>query len=1182
VPWLNALVPILIGSGVVVGLYQIIRAFRIGNIRTRLIIAFMALLLPVVGIALVSVVTSYQWGLRQITDHLESVALVKEAEINRWTNELQTALTLAMRRREVSEDGQVIEHDLVDFVNVLLQESPDSTDYQIVYNHLQSDLEQTVAQMQLFQRAFLIGPDGLVLVSTDAEQVGDDYGDQEYFRRGLDGFYIEPPSSSSVVAPRLLNVAHPVVDSQGQTVAVLVGSPSMDVLNDIVSGHAELGEVGQVYLVSKDYVRLTDARFTETDIRTVGALAVIENQANGSEFYRDASGVTVVGIYRWLPKLQVALLAEQEQTEALEFLYIMTGIIVGVSLAAIGLAIAAWLFIARGISNPLANLIDTAVQIAAGDLDRVADVEREDEIGAMARTFNDMTSRMKDLIRSLQERTEELESRTREIEASQRVTFAASARTDPDELLNLVVNLMRDQFHLYHAQVYIVDEEEQTAVLRQSTGYAGRQLLRRKHKIPLDSLALVTKAIRDGESVVVDDVARDPNFLPNPLLPDTRSELVVPLKTADRVIGVLDVQDRNPGRFTPNIVALFQTIVDQVAFLFENSDLLLRVTEQTETLTTFTEQLRTSAEIARRLGAILDPDHLLQQVVELIRSRFGLYHVHVYVMDITGVAEGVGEGQLVVRAGSGDVGRVLCERRHSVPLDHERSLVARAARARDTLLVEDTTLESDFVPNPLLPQTRSEMAVSLIAGDRVLGVLDLQDDQPGRFTQAERDTLTTLAGQIATALQTAALFEQAQARLRVSRALSGTQTEEQVLDAVVQAAGFYPDARFSLYTIDPEVEELTAVVRRNETFDSGIPSVLPVGTRVTPTQFKLLEHVSSGTTFVSSNFVLDRRVDQSSREVAHRQGVVSMALCPIPSVVHGDGLSGVLLASSREEGYFDERKMSFYQALAEQGSVALHTARLYDEIQRTAEQLRELDRLKSEFLANMSHELRTPLNSIIGYTEIMLMGLEGEMDPDTYEDVEAIHSNGRHLLRLINDVLDMAKIDAGRMMLNIEEHSIDSLFDDAREGVNKLLKTKPISMFVEVEEDVPMVEGDRLRLNQIIQNLLTNAITFTEKGFVTLRAYTDRSGREGSDWVCIEVEDSGIGIPEDKLEVIFDRFQQADGSSTRTFGGSGLGLSITRQLVHMHGGVIEVKSQPGEGSTFTVRLPVRRRELSAG
>ncbi len=1176
VPWLPALITTAIGTAVLVAIYQVFRAFRIGNIRTRLIIAFMALLLPVVGISIISVVMFYQWGVGQITGHLESVAVIKEAEIKRWANEVQTILTLAMHRRETSVEGQTDEHDLAEFVNVLLREPSDSEDYQTAYRRLQGDLEQMVAQMQLFERAFLIGSDGRVLAATDIGQVGDDYGDQEYFQRGLDEFYIEAPSRVSVLGLRLVNAAHPVVDSRGQTVAVLVGSTSIDVLNEIVSGHAELGEVGQVYLVSRDYTRLTDARFMARHVQTEGSVAAIENQADGFKSYNDVSGAPVVGIYHWLPELQVALLAEQDQTEALGFMFTMIGIIVGVSLAAVGLAIAAWLFIAQGISNPLANLIDTAVRISAGDLDRVAEVEREDEIGAMAQTFNDMTARVKDLIRSLQERTEELEARTREIEASQRVTFAASARTDPDDLLSLVVNLMRDQFHLYHVQVYIVDEEKQTAVLRQSTGYAGRQLLGRKHQISLDSLSLVTKAIRDGEPVVVDDVTQDPSFLPNPLLPDTRSELVVPLKAGDKSIGALDVQSRMARRFPSNIVLLFQTMADQVTFLFENSDLLVRVTEQTEMLTIFTDQLRTSADIARQLTAILDPDYLLQQVVELIRSRFGLYHVHIYVMDAPTIGEEQEGERLVVRAGSGDVGRVLCEQRYFVPYDHQKSLVSRAARARDTLLVVDTVLESNFLPNPLLPQTRSEMAVPLVAGDRVLGVLDLQDDQPGRFTQAERDTLTTLAGQIATALQTAALFEQAQARLRVSRALSGTQTEDQVLDAIAQAAGFYPEARFSLYTIEPEMDELTAVVRRNETFDSEIPSILPVGTRVTPAQFKLLDQVSSDAAFVSPNFSADRRVDRSSREIAGRQGVTSMALCPIPSAALGGGMSGVMLASSKEEGYFDERKMSFYQSLAEQGSVALHTARLYDEIQQTYEQLRELDRLKSEFLANMSHELRTPLNSIIGYTEIMLMGLEGEMDPDTYEDVEAIHSNGRHLLRLINDVLDMAKIDAGRLMLNVEEHHADSLFDDARESVAKLLKTKPISLFAEVEDDLPMIQGDRLRLNQIIQNLLTNAITFTEKGYVTLRAYADRGGRDGSDWICIEIEDTGIGIPEDKLEVIFDRFQQADGSSTRTFGGSGLGLSITRQLVHMHGGVIEVKSQPGEGSTFTVRLPLRQ------
>ncbi|MBN1179426.1 MAG: GAF domain-containing protein, partial [Anaerolineae bacterium] len=349
----------------------------------------------------------------------------------------------------------------------------------------------------------------------------------------------------------------------------------------------------------------------------------------------------------------------------------------------------------------------------------------------------------------------ELVERTRELEASQRVTLAATERVTPDELLDLVVNLIRDQFDLYHAQVYLVDEGEQAAVLRQSTGYAGRQLLQRKHRIPLDATALVTQAVHTGEPVLVDDVTRSPSFMANPLLPETRSELVVPLRREGRVIGVLDVQDRTPGRFSPSTIALFQTIADQTVILFENNALLEEVTRRTEALGLFTDQLRTSADIARRLATILDPDELLEEVVELLQSRFGLYHAHIYLLDEDA-------HMLRMQIGSGEVGRVLKERRHTIPLDAEQSLVAQAARSKASVLVSDTEQEPAFMPNPLLPQTRSELAIPLVVSDKVLGVLDLQANQPNRFTEVDRDTFRSLAGQVATSLQTAELFTQVQ------------------------------------------------------------------------------------------------------------------------------------------------------------------------------------------------------------------------------------------------------------------------------------------------------------------------------------------------------------------------------------------------------------------------------------
>ncbi len=300
-----------------------------------------------------------------------------------------------------------------------------------------------------------------------------------------------------------------------------------------------------------------------------------------------------------------------------------------------------------------------------------------------------------------------------------------------------------------------------------------------------------------------------------------------------------------------------------------------------------------------------------------------------------------------------------------------------------------------------------------------------------------------------------------------------------------------------------------------------------------------------------------------------------MAIVPI--TVGNDWL-GVITATSKIEGYFDEDKLHLYRTLADQGAVALRTARLYDETQRTSERLKEVDRLKSEFLANMSHELRTPLNSILGYTEVMLMGIDGEMDPETQADVQAIYDNGQHLLHLISDILDLAKIEAGRLNLNFESVDIRPLIEEIITSTNGLLlkRQKSVEFKVEVAEDLPVVQVDRLRLNQILNNLLSNAVKFTEEGHITLRATGD------GDQICLEIQDTGIGINPADQEKIFDQFRQADGSYKRRAEGTGLGLSITRHLVQMHGGTIIVSSQPGQGSTFTVHLPLKRQAAEQG
>ena len=235
----------------------------------------------------------------------------------------------------------------------------------------------------------------------------------------------------------------------------------------------------------------------------------------------------------------------------------------------------------------------------------------------------------------------------------------------------------------------------------------------------------------------------------------------------------------------------------------------------------------------------------------------------------------------------------------------------------------------------------------------------------------------------------------------------------------------------------------------------------------------------------------------------------------------------------------------------------------------TAERLREVDRLKSQFLANMSHELRTPLNSIIGYSEMLLDGDDGELGTEAVEDVNTIYSSGRHLLAIINDILDLAKIEAGEMRIDRKSVMLDKVASSVINSAAVLIKDKPVELLMSKREDVPPVFADELRLRQIITNLVSNAVKFTESGTVLVEV-----GCSDEQHAYIKVVDTGIGIAKDDLGTIFEQFRQVDGSSTRRAGGTGLGLTITRHLIHLHSGEIFVESELGKGSTFWFTLPL--------
>jgi signal transduction histidine kinase len=289
----------------------------------------------------------------------------------------------------------------------------------------------------------------------------------------------------------------------------------------------------------------------------------------------------------------------------------------------------------------------------------------------------------------------------------------------------------------------------------------------------------------------------------------------------------------------------------------------------------------------------------------------------------------------------------------------------------------------------------------------------------------------------------------------------------------------------------------------------------------------------------------------------------------------GDKLLGVFDVQSNEEAGFSAEDANIYVTLAAQVGVALQNARLYVEQAALVTQLRELDRLKSSFLANMSHELRTPLNSILGFADVIIEELDGPLTENMSNDLRLIQKNGQHLLHLINDVLDMAKIEAGRMNLNPERFRAFEVLEEVTSITSTLASEKNLALFIEPDSDQKVnIYADRTRLRQVMINLVNNAIKFTENGKISLRIASLSGAR-----VLISVKDTGIGIPPDKLEAVFQEFTQVDSSSTRKAGGTGLGLPISRRLVEMHGGRLWAESNgiAGEGSTFFVELPVEAR-----
>jgi signal transduction histidine kinase len=278
---------------------------------------------------------------------------------------------------------------------------------------------------------------------------------------------------------------------------------------------------------------------------------------------------------------------------------------------------------------------------------------------------------------------------------------------------------------------------------------------------------------------------------------------------------------------------------------------------------------------------------------------------------------------------------------------------------------------------------------------------------------------------------------------------------------------------------------------------------------------------------------------------------------------------GVFVLGRRVVRPFFSKQIELVTTFADQAVIAIENVRLFDEIQDKSRQLEEASQHKSQFLANMSHELRTPLNAILGYTELMTDGAYGDPSEKMLGILQRLEANGKHLLGLINDVLDLSKIEAGQLVLELSDYSVQDIAQTVRSTLEPLATDKKLAFKVEMATELPLGRGDGRRLTQVLINLVGNAIKFTDAGEVAIKAEANNGA------FYVSVRDTGPGISAADQTRLFQEFQQADNAITRKKGGTGLGLAISKRIIEMHGGRIWVESKPGQGSTFAFTLPVK-------
>ena len=652
------------------------------------------------------------------------------------------------------------------------------------------------------------------------------------------------------------------------------------------------------------------------------------------------------------------------------------------------------------------------------------------------------------------------------------------------------------------------------------------------------------------------------------------SFLAVPLLREGRAIGAIGVSRAESGAFPARQIELVKLFADQAVIAIENVRLFNETKEALERQTATAEILKVISESPSDIGPVFRA--ILEKAIRLSGSQLAVLWMYEG-GDTFRAVEGYGQRP--------EFSKWVYGRTHRFGPPFFR--VGGPWRAGQVVDVRETEPyrrgDEIWIKSVEIEGIRTALMVPLVREKKFLGGIAIYRREVQRFTSKQIELVSTFADQAVIAIENVRLFKELQARTEaltrsvgqltalgeVGQAISSTLDLETVLKTIVsravQLSGLnggsiyeFEEASgdFHLRAAENMPEEMAEVYRRMP-IRLGESIVGGAAAKREPMQVPDIQDESYQTRY---------------RELLIRQGYRAILAVPL---LRDEQIIGALTVSRNEPGAFAPEVVELLKTFATQSALAIQNARLFREIAEKGRQLEVASRHKSDFLASMSHELRTPLNAILGFNEMILGQVYGEVPADMKEPLADIQASGKHLLRLINNVLDLAKIEAGRMELALSDYSVQDTVENVRSTLRPLAAEKGLEFLVHVPSGIPLAYGDGGRITQCLMNLAGNALKFTKAGKVEI------SVEEEGELLTYRVADTGIGIPPDKIEHLFTEFKQSDATIASEYGGTGLGLSISRKFVEMHGGRIWVESELGKGSAFLFEIPLRVREGAA-